>query len=181
MQSTFSHPYKSKCAHTEITNEHIGWVAIIFSLTTRLLSVSDIMSSLEVCLLRILFEYTHTHLSCFTNLWVKYYAPFFGSWFCFRHLLFFPYTVSLQRCNICSSVPAFKCWCQAVWQYSVDFPLHSLLDGDVMWDQFVFLLVCFPISLVYFQHALSELSFSAGPFCILLLSFYWKSGQLQGI
>ncbi|KAG2686381.1 hypothetical protein I3760_09G003000 [Carya illinoinensis] len=27
---------------------------------------------------------------------------------------------------------AFKCWCQAVWQYSVDFPLHSLLDGDVM-------------------------------------------------
>ncbi|KAG6693496.1 hypothetical protein I3842_09G003400 [Carya illinoinensis] len=27
---------------------------------------------------------------------------------------------------------AFKCWCQAVWQYSMDFPLHSLLDGDVM-------------------------------------------------
>ncbi|XP_042943594.1 protein SHOOT GRAVITROPISM 6 isoform X4 [Carya illinoinensis] len=27
---------------------------------------------------------------------------------------------------------AFNCWCQAVWQYSVDFPLHSLLDGDVM-------------------------------------------------
>ncbi|KAM7464220.1 hypothetical protein LguiA_032341 [Lonicera macranthoides] len=27
---------------------------------------------------------------------------------------------------------AFKCWCQACWQYSVDFPLFSLLDGDVM-------------------------------------------------
>ncbi|XP_059667544.1 protein SHOOT GRAVITROPISM 6 isoform X2 [Cornus florida] len=27
---------------------------------------------------------------------------------------------------------AFKCWCQACWQYSVDFPLLSLLDGDVM-------------------------------------------------
>ncbi|GLT92277.1 hypothetical protein SLE2022_101210 [Rubroshorea leprosula] len=27
---------------------------------------------------------------------------------------------------------AFKCWCQAAWQYSVDFPSHSPLDGDVM-------------------------------------------------
>ncbi|KAM3689336.1 hypothetical protein ACB098_09G040300 [Castanea mollissima] len=27
---------------------------------------------------------------------------------------------------------AFKCWCQAVWQYSVDFPSHSPLDGGVM-------------------------------------------------
>ncbi|KAL5807414.1 hypothetical protein ACOSQ4_030147 [Xanthoceras sorbifolium] len=27
---------------------------------------------------------------------------------------------------------AFKCWCQAAWQYSVDFPSHSFLDGDIM-------------------------------------------------
>ncbi|CAL5387693.1 unnamed protein product [Camellia sinensis] len=27
---------------------------------------------------------------------------------------------------------AFKCWCQACWQYGVDFPLSSLLDSDVM-------------------------------------------------
>ncbi|XP_058207900.1 protein SHOOT GRAVITROPISM 6 isoform X3 [Rhododendron vialii] len=27
---------------------------------------------------------------------------------------------------------AFKCWCQACWQYGVDFPLLSLLDSDVM-------------------------------------------------
>ncbi|XP_054824729.1 protein SHOOT GRAVITROPISM 6-like isoform X2 [Prosopis cineraria] len=27
---------------------------------------------------------------------------------------------------------AFKCWCQAAWQYNVDFPSHSPLDGDVM-------------------------------------------------
>ncbi|KAA8518672.1 hypothetical protein F0562_016146 [Nyssa sinensis] len=27
---------------------------------------------------------------------------------------------------------AFKCWCQACWQCSVDIPLLSLLDGDVM-------------------------------------------------
>ncbi|CAK9157687.1 unnamed protein product [Ilex paraguariensis] len=27
---------------------------------------------------------------------------------------------------------AFKCWCQACWQYDVDFPLFSLLDGDVI-------------------------------------------------
>ncbi|XP_028777131.1 protein SHOOT GRAVITROPISM 6 isoform X2 [Neltuma alba] len=27
---------------------------------------------------------------------------------------------------------AFKCWCQAAWQYSVDFPSHSPLDGDIM-------------------------------------------------
>ncbi|WRX23501.1 hypothetical protein QQP08_015988 [Theobroma cacao] len=27
---------------------------------------------------------------------------------------------------------AFKCWCQAVWQYNVDFPSDSPLDGDVM-------------------------------------------------
>ncbi|XP_073221884.1 protein SHOOT GRAVITROPISM 6-like isoform X3 [Cicer arietinum] len=27
---------------------------------------------------------------------------------------------------------AFKCWCQAAWQYSIDFPSHFPLDGDVM-------------------------------------------------
>ncbi|KAK8553862.1 hypothetical protein V6N12_030844 [Hibiscus sabdariffa] len=27
---------------------------------------------------------------------------------------------------------AFKCWCQAVWQYNFDFPSNSLIDGDVM-------------------------------------------------
>ncbi|XP_052174886.1 LOW QUALITY PROTEIN: protein SHOOT GRAVITROPISM 6-like [Diospyros lotus] len=27
---------------------------------------------------------------------------------------------------------AFKCWCQACWQYGVDFPLFSLLDSDVI-------------------------------------------------
>ncbi|KAJ0027548.1 hypothetical protein Pint_35765 [Pistacia integerrima] len=27
---------------------------------------------------------------------------------------------------------AFKCWCQAAWQYSLDFPSHSFLDGDIM-------------------------------------------------
>ncbi|GMI71181.1 SHOOT GRAVITROPISM 6 [Hibiscus trionum] len=27
---------------------------------------------------------------------------------------------------------AFKCWCQAVWQYNIDFPSNSLIDGDVM-------------------------------------------------
>ncbi|KAL3532002.1 hypothetical protein ACH5RR_005523 [Cinchona calisaya] len=27
---------------------------------------------------------------------------------------------------------AFKCWCQACWQYSVDYPLFSVLDADVM-------------------------------------------------
>ncbi|KAI5680712.1 hypothetical protein M9H77_01939 [Catharanthus roseus] len=27
---------------------------------------------------------------------------------------------------------AFKCWCQACWQYSLDYPLVSVLDGDVM-------------------------------------------------
>lgn len=27
---------------------------------------------------------------------------------------------------------AFKCWCQACWQYSVDFSLSSVLDADVM-------------------------------------------------
>ncbi|KAI3706697.1 hypothetical protein L6452_24616 [Arctium lappa] len=26
---------------------------------------------------------------------------------------------------------AFKCWCQACWQYSVEFPLSSILDSDV--------------------------------------------------
>ncbi|XP_059462470.1 protein SHOOT GRAVITROPISM 6 isoform X2 [Corylus avellana] len=31
---------------------------------------------------------------------------------------------------ICAN--AFKCWCQAVWQYSVDFPSDSPLGGDVM-------------------------------------------------
>lgn len=32
---------------------------------------------------------------------------------------------------------AFKCWCQAAWQYSIDFPSHFPLDGDVMWDQYI--------------------------------------------
>jgi len=27
---------------------------------------------------------------------------------------------------------AFKCWCQASWQYSIDFPSHFPQDGDVM-------------------------------------------------
>ncbi|PQQ19778.1 protein SHOOT GRAVITROPISM 6 [Prunus yedoensis var. nudiflora] len=27
---------------------------------------------------------------------------------------------------------AFKCWCQAVWQYSLDIPSQSPLDGDIM-------------------------------------------------
>ncbi|KAK8493247.1 hypothetical protein V6N13_035112 [Hibiscus sabdariffa] len=27
---------------------------------------------------------------------------------------------------------AFKCWCQAVWQYNIDFPSNSLIDGAVM-------------------------------------------------
>ncbi|WCJ34428.1 ARM repeat superfamily protein [Euphorbia peplus] len=27
---------------------------------------------------------------------------------------------------------AFKCWGQAAWQYTMDFPSHSLLDADVM-------------------------------------------------
>ncbi|KAG4916386.1 hypothetical protein JHK87_053943 [Glycine soja] len=27
---------------------------------------------------------------------------------------------------------AFKCWCQAAWQYSIDFPSHFPQDGDVM-------------------------------------------------
>ncbi|TQE07856.1 hypothetical protein C1H46_006505 [Malus baccata] len=27
---------------------------------------------------------------------------------------------------------AIKCWCQAVWQYSLDIPSHSPLDGDIM-------------------------------------------------
>ncbi|KDP29202.1 hypothetical protein JCGZ_16591 [Jatropha curcas] len=27
---------------------------------------------------------------------------------------------------------AFKCWCQAVWQYNMDFPSHSPLDAGVM-------------------------------------------------
>ncbi|KAG5556798.1 hypothetical protein RHGRI_007155 [Rhododendron griersonianum] len=31
-----------------------------------------------------------------------------------------------------ASADAFKCWCQACWQYGVDFPLLSLLDSDVM-------------------------------------------------
>lgn len=32
-------------------------------------------------------------------------------------------------------LPAFKCWCQACWQYSLDYPLFSVVDGDVMSDQ----------------------------------------------
>ncbi|RVW47968.1 Protein SHOOT GRAVITROPISM 6 [Vitis vinifera] len=31
-----------------------------------------------------------------------------------------------------NSFPAFKCWCQASWQYSMDFPSTSPLDADVM-------------------------------------------------
>ena len=31
-----------------------------------------------------------------------------------------------------NSVSAFKCWCQAVWQYSMDFPSHLPLGGDIM-------------------------------------------------
>ncbi|XP_050113389.1 protein SHOOT GRAVITROPISM 6-like [Malus sylvestris] len=27
---------------------------------------------------------------------------------------------------------AIKCWCQAVWQYSLDIPSHSPLDADIM-------------------------------------------------
>ncbi|XP_057785671.1 protein SHOOT GRAVITROPISM 6 isoform X1 [Salvia miltiorrhiza] len=27
---------------------------------------------------------------------------------------------------------AFKSWCQACWQYGIDFPLHTAIDGDVM-------------------------------------------------
>ncbi|KAG6403788.1 hypothetical protein SASPL_136020 [Salvia splendens] len=27
---------------------------------------------------------------------------------------------------------AFKSWCQACWQYGVDFPMHTAIDGDVM-------------------------------------------------
>ncbi|KAF6167742.1 hypothetical protein GIB67_017237 [Kingdonia uniflora] len=27
---------------------------------------------------------------------------------------------------------AFKCWCQAVWQFRIDFPSHPLFDNDVM-------------------------------------------------
>ncbi|TYH47376.1 hypothetical protein ES332_D11G407600v1 [Gossypium tomentosum] len=27
---------------------------------------------------------------------------------------------------------AFKCWCQAVWQYNIDFPSESPIDGDIM-------------------------------------------------
>ncbi|XP_044471670.1 protein SHOOT GRAVITROPISM 6 isoform X2 [Mangifera indica] len=27
---------------------------------------------------------------------------------------------------------AFKCWCQAAGQYSLDFPSHSFLDGDIL-------------------------------------------------
>ena len=27
---------------------------------------------------------------------------------------------------------AFKCWCQAAWQYSTDFPSNLPQDGDVM-------------------------------------------------
>ncbi|PPS15065.1 hypothetical protein GOBAR_AA05489 [Gossypium barbadense] len=27
---------------------------------------------------------------------------------------------------------AFKCWCQAVWQYNIDFPSESPIDGDVI-------------------------------------------------
>ena len=27
---------------------------------------------------------------------------------------------------------AFRCWCQACWKYSVEYPLSSILDSDVM-------------------------------------------------
>lgn len=35
-----------------------------------------------------------------------------------------------------STSAAIKCWCQAAWQHSVDFPSHSSIDGDVMWDTY---------------------------------------------
>ncbi|CAL0309908.1 unnamed protein product [Lupinus luteus] len=31
---------------------------------------------------------------------------------------------------------AFKCWCQAAWQYSTDFPSHFPLGGDVIAGHF---------------------------------------------
>ncbi|XP_042943592.1 protein SHOOT GRAVITROPISM 6 isoform X2 [Carya illinoinensis] len=49
------------------------------------------------------------------------FTSFANYWKCSRPL-------PTNFCKWC----AFNCWCQAVWQYSVDFPLHSLLDGDVM-------------------------------------------------
>lgn len=30
------------------------------------------------------------------------------------------------------SFTAFKCWCQAAWQYSKDFPSDPLFDNDVV-------------------------------------------------
>lgn len=36
----------------------------------------------------------------------------------------------------CCGFPAFKCWCQAAGQYSLDFPSHSFLDGDILWAQY---------------------------------------------
>lgn len=48
---------------------------------------------------------------------------------------------------------AFKCWCQACWQYSLDYPVFSVVDGDVMseqlahiwsfWNIFDFHVMCF--------------------------------------
>jgi len=76
--------------------------------------------------------------------------------------------ISLATSNICYSLSAFKCWCQAVWQYSVDFPSHSPLDGGVMWDQFVVLLVFFPLfPISYFQVVLSEVNI-----CVLVQVFF---------
>ncbi|KAG6401560.1 hypothetical protein SASPL_138420 [Salvia splendens] len=33
---------------------------------------------------------------------------------------------------VASMIRAFKSWCQACWQYGVDFPMHTAIDGDVM-------------------------------------------------
>jgi len=38
----------------------------------------------------------------------------------------------IQLTHNLSFFAAFKCWCQASWQYSIDFPSHFPQDGDVM-------------------------------------------------
>jgi hypothetical protein len=101
--------------------------------------------------------------------------------------LIFSFTrISLPSCNIFHSVPAFKCWCQAVWQYSVDFPSYTPLGGDVMWDQFVLLLLCLPIPpyhifsmfcLKYICHLVQVISeFCFWPFIESLGSFAGNKG-----
>lgn len=51
---------------------------------------------------------------------------------------------------------AFKCWCQAVWQCSLDIPLHPSLDSDIMWDQVFILLhvTVFQSQLFHFKYAI---------------------------